>query len=178
MKISAMHPPIEPLRQVLERLHAAGVEAALGGSGLLFAHGLVEQVHDWDLTTDAAPERVAESLTGLRYEDRTGNHGFETKARLVVHLDGQEIDVICRFAIRTEAGVAHLPTYVTGQYQGLPLGAVEVWAAAYWLMGRTQKAELALGHLEAHGADPARLERVLKEPLPGELRARLEALQG
>lgn len=172
-----MRPPMEPLLGLLERLRQAGVEAALGGSGLLYAHGLVDRVNDWDLTTDAPPDRVLPALVGLTVEDRTGGHDFVTRARLVVLFGEQEIDLICQGAIRTEAGVTQIPTFVAGDYQGIPLGSMEVWAAFYWLMGRMPKAGLALEHLRRHGADPARLARILREPLPSELRAQLDALQ-
>lgn len=168
---------MEPLVRLLDRLHAAGVEAALGGSGLLYAHGLVAQVNDWDLTTDAAPDQVREALAGLPYADKTGGREFATRARLVVQTDGREIDLICQAAMRTDGGITRFPTIITGEFQGIPLGSMEVWAAFYWLMGRMPKAELALAHLRRHGADGARLARMLREPLPAALRAALEALQ-
>lgn len=177
MGMESMHPPIAPLRQLLGRLNAAGITAAVGGSGLLFPLGLVDKVRDWDLTTDADPAQVRRALEGLSWEDRTGNHGFETAGRFVVRQDGEELDVISRMAIRTESGVVYMPTYVTGQWDGIPLGSLEVWAAAYWVMGRTEKADLALGYLRRHGADRVRLECVLQEPLPTALREQLEALR-
>lgn len=177
MVIDPIHPPKEPLIRLLERLQAAGIEAAVGGSGLLFPLGLVGKVNDWDLTTDGAPEQVRAALDGLSWEDRTGGFDYATAGRFVVFAGDMEIDLICRFAVAGEAGVVRLPTLVTGHWQGIPLGSLEVWAAAYWLIGRTQKAELALGHLRRHGADPVRLERMLQEPLPATLRAELESLR-
>lgn len=177
MGMKSMHPPMEPLRQVLHRLKAAGIEAAVGGSGLLFPHGLVDRVNDWDLTTDAEPHAVRAALAGLTYLDRTGGSGYVTRARLVVQMGGEEIDLICQGGVETEVGVTRFPTFIAGEYQGIPLGSMEVWAAFYWLIGRRPKAELALGWLERNGAHPARLQRVLQEPLPSELRGRLEALR-
>lgn len=177
MPIDPIHPPIEPLRSLLRRLEDASIEAALGGSGLLHALGLVERVNDWDLTTDAAPDLVRAALEGLPWEDRTGGQGYETAGRFVIQAGEHEIDLICRFAIAGEQGVCRLPTIVTGHWQGLPQGSLEVWAAAYWIMERTPKAELALGHLRRTGADPARLARMLQEPLPAPLRTALEGLR-
>ncbi len=172
MGIEAITPPIEPLRQVLDRLKAHDITAALGGSGLLHAHGLVDRVNDWDLTTDAAPATVAAALDGLSYEDRTGGGNYRTAGRFVIHADGLEIDLICGFAVN---GCA-LPTLVTGEWQGIPLGSLEVWAAAYWLIDRPAKAELVLAHLHRHGTNRERLQRVMREPLPLLLRVALEEL--
>lgn len=172
-----MHPPLAPLRDLLHRLEGAGIEAALGGSGLLYPLGLVERVNDWDLTTDANPDLVRAALESLPWEDRTGGHDYATAGRFVIHAGTDEIDLICRFAVAGEGGVCHLPTIVTGHWQGVPLGALEVWAAAYWLIGRPQKAEFVLTHLRRTGADPVRLSRILQEPLPAPLRTELEALR-
>ncbi|MFZ5622765.1 MAG: hypothetical protein ACOY5W_17240 [Pseudomonadota bacterium] len=175
--MASMHPPLEPLRLVLERLRQGGVQAALGGSGLLFAHGLVERVNDWDLTTDAPPEQIRPAILPLDWEDRTGGQDYATAGRFVIRQDGIEIDVMSRFAIATEGGVCRLPTLVAGTWQGVECGSLEVWAAAYWLMGRTPKAERTLAHLRRHGASPERLERILQEPLPASLRVALESLR-
>ena len=47
-------PAREPLEAVAERLRAAGIPYALGGSSMLHAIGLESRVGDWDLTTDVA----------------------------------------------------------------------------------------------------------------------------
>lgn len=113
------HPSIDPLRDLLRRLQAARIEAALGGSGLLYALGLAERISDWDLTTDAEPGAVRMALTGFSWEDRTGGQNFESAGRYVVHVDGEELDLISRSALRSEAGITRLPTIITGWWQGL-----------------------------------------------------------
>src|ERR1700712_3770045 len=55
-------PPLSGVRAAVAALESAGLGVALGGSGLLAAHGLVERVGDWDLTTDAAVDDVLEAL--------------------------------------------------------------------------------------------------------------------
>lgn len=177
MGISIIHPPLEPVLAVVLRLQTDGLTVALGGSGLLAAHGLVRQVRDWDLTTDAPGELVEPLLEGLDYIDGTDPVKFRTERRLVIRAGGTEVDLMCRFAVPGEQGTCHIPTLVTGTWQGLPLASLEAWAVAYWMMGRWPKAELVLGHLAAAGVDPARLERVLAEPLPPDLQRRLAALR-
>src|SRR5262245_59362199 len=60
-------PPWSSLAGTVGRLETAGVQVALGGSGLLAALGLADRVRDWDLTTDAPYERVTEALAGVPY---------------------------------------------------------------------------------------------------------------
>lgn len=61
-------PPSAPLLEAVRRLEGAGLVAALGGSGLLGALGLATEAHDWDLTTDSAPEDVAACFAGSEIE--------------------------------------------------------------------------------------------------------------
>jgi len=172
MGMEPIHPPMEPLRGLLARLQTAGVTAALGGSGLLFAHGLVDRVNDWDLTTNSPPDLVRAALTGLTWEDRTGGGNYQTGGRFVVLIDGMEIDIMARLAV---SGCS-LPSIVAGEWQGVPLDSLEVWAAVYWLIGRPAKAGLILEHLRKHGASRERLRLVLRLPLPLDLRIALEEL--
>jgi hypothetical protein len=50
-------PPFQVVSQVLAALRRHGAEAAIGGSGLLAALGLVDQVRDWDVTTEIDHQR-------------------------------------------------------------------------------------------------------------------------
>jgi hypothetical protein len=72
---------------VIAALQVHGVVAAVGGSGLLAALGLVDQVRDWDVTTDAATETVEVALrsTGLTYTRTVaGDQQYATRARFAV----------------------------------------------------------------------------------------------
>jgi hypothetical protein len=60
----------------------------------------------------------------------------------------------------------------------VPLASPEAWLAAYHLLERPAKRDLLLGHLRSRGHDEAVLERLLAEPLPGELAEMLTALRG
>lgn len=168
-------PPLAPLRAVLDRLERAGIEAALGGSALLMALGLARGARDWDLTTEAAVETLDALFADVPHE-RHGASGVHADHKLT--FDGGAVELIARFAFRHEAGVCRIPTIVTARWHGMPVGSPEAWAAAYALMGRHAKAELLFDHLAGGGADRERVARLLAEPLPGALRARLEALLG
>lgn len=136
-------PGTEVLRTVLAAFGDAGIAAAVGGSGLLAAHGLVGHVRDWDLTTDADPRAVEAALTsaGIPYIPQpAGDDTYASRARL--HVDGgdHDIDIIVGFAVRIGETIHELPTRVTGHWLGLPLADPVVWADAYHLIGRHTRA--------------------------------------
>lgn len=176
-------PPIGPLLDTVRTLEGAGIPCALGGSGLLAALDLVNAVNDWDLTCDADP-RDAHARLGRRSPVLHGNSGCHADHKLA--LDGGRIEVICRFAFFVPAGTVHVPTHVTRRWRGVPVGSPESWAVAYALLGefdaapqrarRAERAQLLFGWLGEHGADGARTDELLRQPLPLPLAARLRAL--
>jgi hypothetical protein len=177
---SAPHPPLALLQDVSARLTAAGVVHALGTSGLLFALGLVDHANDWDLTCECSLETLQEVFAS-EPQVAHGNSGIHADHKLQLH-DGA-IELIARYAFFSGPDVIRIPTLVAEPWNGVPLGMLEPWAAAYWLMGhledvprRRERADLVFRHLLRHGADAAALERVLAEPLPEALATRLRAL--
>ncbi len=173
MSAPGAHPPFEPLAEASRRLAAAGIEHALGASGLLFAHGLADHVGDWDVTVEADRADV-EPLFADRAPRFVGSSGVHADSKLI--LDGGVVELILRFAFVVPGGIVRVPTIVDGRWRGIPLGALEAWAAAYVLLDRPAKAELVFARLAGRGARAAALERVLAEPLPAALSARLRAL--
>jgi hypothetical protein len=178
------HPPLEPLRAALARLARAGIPHALGASGLCAALGLVERVNDWDVTCDADLATL-EALFADEPGESFGNSGCHADHKR--NLRGGEIELIARFAFFVGDGVVHIPTRVTRQWNGVPVGSPEGWAVAYALMGklddeahrerRTARAELLFGWLEQHGADGEAVLPLLAQPLPRPVAARLAALR-
>jgi hypothetical protein len=165
-------PPAGPLLEAVRRLESAGLVTALGGSGLLAALGLGTEAHDWDLTTDASPDEVAAVFVGTELE-RVGSSGIHADHK--IRLAGGAVEIICGFAIRSGAGVVRIPTIVSACLEEVPLGSPEAWAVAYALLGRAEKSERLLRWLAARGADAGVVSRLLAEPLPTELAARLKA---
>lgn len=164
-------PPTEPLLRVVQAMDSCGITCALGGSGLLYFLGLVEEVRDWDLTTDAPFEQVQAALGAFSYARAPhSDDPFATAYRLALEAGDQEIDLIGKFAIRTEAGVCHLPAVVVRTHGGIPVGSPEVWAVAYRLMNRHAKADILSEYLCRTGADPAVIALLLEQPLPRAVR--------
>jgi len=61
----ARTPALSVVAAVVDALQARGAVAAVGGSGLLAALGLVDSVRDWDVTTDAETQTVEAALVGV-----------------------------------------------------------------------------------------------------------------
>jgi hypothetical protein len=167
-------PPLEALLEIVARLERERITCALGGSGLLAALGLVQVVHDWDLTADEPLERLLPVARGLAHETAGSDH-LHADAKLM--FPDHSVEIIARFAFHTARGVVHIPTVVTGHWRGVPLASPEAWAVAYDLLDRPAKRDLLLGHLRGHGADRATVARLLAEPLPTEVAGRIAALQ-
>ena len=169
----ASAPPFAPLGERIARLERAGLTVALGGSGLLAALRLADRVRDWDLTTDASPERVRAALAG---DALVAFGGDALHADRKLALEDGTLEIILGFAFHTPAGVVRIPTRVSERRDGVPLGSPEGWAVAYHLLGRPAKAEALFAHLGRRGADPAARALLLAQPLAPELAARLAAL--
>lgn len=178
--VRAPHPPLDLLREAGSRLTRAGIEWALGGSGLLHALALADEVGDWDLQTDASPEECEAALAGLAFE-RFDHGGCHADHKLALW-DGT-LEVVIRFAFFARGGIVRIPLRRSGEWQGVPLASPEGWAAAYALLGeledspaRIAKSERLLGWLECEGACSAALDALLAQPLPAPLAARLGGL--
>lgn len=138
-------PSLDVVRRVIGSLEESGIEAAIGGSGLLAALGLTEEVRDWDVTTDGPVSTVEVALgrVGFPYRARAAGEGvFASVACYVVDGGSHEVDVIVGFGVRLDGRTIELPTRVSGIWRGLPLADPAVWERAYRLLGNGEKAEL------------------------------------
>lgn len=166
-------PPIPLLHEYVERLERGGITVALAGSGLLAAFGLTDTVRDWDLTSDDPYERVVAALDGEPFVHH-GSDALHADQKLAL-ADGT-VEVIVGFAFHVAGAVVRIPTIVSARVEGIPLASPEAWAIAYGLLGRPAKSDALFDHLARHGADPAVVARLMEEPLPPSLAARLAAL--
>lgn len=144
-------PPLPVVASVIAALQGHGAVAAVGASGLLAALGLVDQVRDWDVTTDASTGTVQAALrsTGLPYRRVTAGEGrYASRARFTVSAPDHEVEVLVGFAMRDSGSVVPLPTRVTGSWRGLPVADPAVWLLAYRLLGRDERAAPLQGWLD------------------------------
>ena len=173
------HPPLEPVQRVVAALRANDIDVALGGSGLLMAHGLVDSVRDWDLTTESEPARVEAALVsaGIDFQGSLGDdEAYSTRWRIIIDAEDHDIDLMIGFAIRQPGGNVAIPTIARGIWNDIPLGSLEVWLVAYRLMARPEKPDLIAAHLRDHGANTETIRQLLEQPLPDDLRKELTAL--
>jgi hypothetical protein len=136
------------LFEVVRRLKEKNIEFALGGSGLLFFFGCDTTVHDWDITTDASAEHVESALSGLSYEKKDPEGIFVSKFLFKINIGDTFIDLIGAFALKTEKGVYRVPTIVTEDWDGIPIGDPQAWITVYELLGKTLKAQQLLTTLQ------------------------------
>src|SRR5690625_3297029 len=142
-------PPVDTVRQLQGSLAQAGIPSVVGGSGLLAALELVNQVADWDLVTDAEPHQVEQVLRALGFPWRrvepTGV--FRSGALFTVAAVDHEIDVLVQFAVASSTGVVRIPARAGPTWRGLTVAHPEDWETAYRLMHRPQRAELLRRYL-------------------------------
>jgi hypothetical protein len=136
-------PSTEVVRQVLDAIENAGLPAAIGGSGLLAALGLVQDVRDWDVTTEGDLATVEAALRATGYPVSLappGDPRYRTRARYLVDGGDHEVDVMVDFAVATPGGIEAFATRVTQTWLGLPIGDPAVWARAYRAIDRPARA--------------------------------------
>jgi hypothetical protein len=149
-------PSLPALIQIGNRLHQHDVIFALGGSGLLASLGLVDDVRDWDLTTDASWEKVKPALEGLNYTLIPPNGIFATQYLCQIRIDTTVIELMGSFAIYTSAGTKHaVRTRILRYWNNVPVGCPEEWARAYDLIGRPEKAQLLQNYLLCISQEPS-----------------------
>jgi len=155
------------------------VPHALGASGLLAALGLVDHVNDWDVTVETDVDALVAHYPAAGFS-RHGNSGGHADHKLTFAAERTEL--IARFAFFVPGGIVHIPTVVTGHWNGVPLGSPAAWAAAYAIMAeqesdprRGERAELLFDWIAAHGADDG-LPLLLAQPMPSGIAARFRGL--
>jgi hypothetical protein len=139
--MAKVFPNRDALLEIANRLKCAGIHFALGGSGLMTFYGCETDIHDWDITTDASEGVVKQALEGLIFDEVHPNGIFATKRLYKVSLKGSYIDVMCGFSLKTSNGVYEVPTVITAEWDGIPMGDPNVWIKVYRLMGRHAKAD-------------------------------------
>ncbi len=136
----------QALVAVAGRLDDAEVTFSLGGSGLLWALGLAEEVGDLDvmLPADAEATALAALATGPVDVDRDGTDLWATAWFATIVVRGVEVDLLGGMALRHPDGVAHLDHHPHGWVEvdgyAVPYADPAVW----WVIYRAYKPGKAL----------------------------------
>ncbi|MCC6278818.1 MAG: hypothetical protein IT289_12975 [Oligoflexia bacterium] len=136
-------PSLEALTTLSVKLSQLTIKHSLGGTGLLYALGLLKDVHDWDIQVDAAFEDLKDLLTDYKWTRLDQTERFASKFLVQLNVDGTIIDLIGEFAIRDLKGAIHkIQNIVSGYWKGVPLGSPEQWHKAYQLMNRPDRVQI------------------------------------
>ena len=143
-------PSFEALELISKRFSKSNILHALGGSGLLFALGINQEVRDWDIATEASLENVMEALEGLESKLIPNNELFKSHYLIKVTHNNTEIDIIGHFSIKKSDGDHHaVPVKIFGYWNSIPLADPKEWLLAYKLMGRYEKAAKLESYLQS-----------------------------
>ncbi len=176
----------DTLVHIAKVLNAAGILWGLGGSQLLYQHGLITHPRDIDIMVAKSDiEKADAALSGLGkklFWEMTAP--YETYRFLEYIIASDEVDVMCGFSIRHSQGL-YSHTFDAASVSGfsciggvsVPLMALEDWYVLYQLIpDREAKVLLIENHLIKGVLNRPLLSRALDGSLPSETRARINAL--
>ncbi len=145
-------PSPEALSVITERLFAYKIDFALGGTGLLYALGLIDEVKDWDMAVDCPIEKITVALKGLDWVQLPQTELFKSNYLLKVLIKTTSIDLIGGFSISTSNGIHKVPVKISKYWNNTPLADPKDWLIAYKLMGHHDKAIRLENFLKNHSA--------------------------
>lgn len=146
--LSVLDPPWPALRSLAVALDGTGLTWRLGGSALLAAMGLTEEVGDLDVTLPADTlEAVQRACAEWVIDVAVGDAPAPWCSAWLVRLDiaGTAVDLIGGFAVRGRAGPVAVPLDVGGHLEvdgvSVPLADPAVW---WWVYRAYRPAKAAL----------------------------------
>nr|BDT28919.1 hypothetical protein BHI3_23850 [Bacteriovorax sp. HI3] len=149
--MSSKIPSLSILKLLSQRFIDHKIKHALGGSGLLYSLGLIENVKDWDITVESPLEDVIKVLGDLSYEKIPHNDQFKSDYLIKVIHEQTEIDIIGNFRVVREDGFLHkVPVKISGKWNDIPVADPYEWMLAYKYMQRGTKALLLENYLKKH----------------------------
>ena len=170
-----------------KELNSSNILWGIGGSYLLKAYGIVEEVHDLDIIV--ATEDILKAIQVLdtiaEQKSIPVKDEYKTKHFSVYSYEGLSIDVMSTFRIEHLAGIYEfvfdeLSIVERRRVNGieLPLTSLEDWLIAYKLMrGRESKVEMIENYLDSEGIiHKSLLHRNLKQQLPSEVKLYIKKL--
>ncbi|WP_349409445.1 hypothetical protein [Pseudalkalibacillus sp. SCS-8] len=172
------------LFEIAEQFNALGIRWGVGGSNVLAHHGIIDSPRDLDLIVhlyDAKPalERLEQYGTRTRAET---SYPFRTKVFQTYIKDDTSIDFMSGFAIEHDQGIY---TFLLDEHatmesvrkdgRVIPYTSLEDWYVLYQLIpNKGRKADLIESYWLTNGIDqPELLSRAANQPLPSEVRSRI-----
>jgi len=131
---------LKSLETVISRLRSNHIDFVIGGSGMMNLIGAQEKFDDWDIMTDASPEKVREALEGLTVSEPEPKAPFDSEAFFEVTIGTEKVEVICGFTLVIEGEKIRFPAHVACVRQGLPLPDPRTWTRIYEVLGHPEKA--------------------------------------
>lgn len=169
------------VQSLAKALNSSNILWGIGGSYLLKAYGIVDEVHDLDIIIAAEdiPKAIQVLDTIAERKSIPIKDEYKTKHFSVYSYEGLSIDVMSTFRIEHIAGIYEfvldeLSIVERRQVNGIeiPFTSLEDWLIAYKLMrGRDSKVEMIENYLDSKGiSHKSLLQRNLKQKLPSEVK--------
>ncbi|WP_430786467.1 nucleotidyltransferase domain-containing protein [Virgibacillus flavescens] len=178
---------LQTLALLGEELNKTNIKWAVGGSLLLLFENINTSPNDIDLlVAEKDVDQLTEILSRLGEEKQvTSKSPFMTSYFSKYEVDSVGIDVMAGFAICHRNGIYKLPfnrdlviryKMVEGVY--IPLSFIEDWFILYQLIpGKAYKADQIEYFFRTNGLSyPDRFQSALKQPMPPNVKKRIEKL--
>lgn len=180
---------IQTLVKIANELNHLNVHWALGGSFMLFRHGLTEKAHDLDLMVDIEHYEIADAVLsslGTKLKKREEKSPVYLTEHFIEYvIDGIDVDLMAGFQIAHQQGVYRysfdeLSTPESNIIRGTKINyaTLEDWYVLYQLMSHGPlKVNAIEQYLIKEGIKyPFILERALRGNLPDPVKFRIEGL--
>ncbi|MHA6250637.1 nucleotidyltransferase family protein [Oceanobacillus sp. CAU 1775] len=178
---------LKTLAFIAEELNEHKITWGVGGSLLLNFYKLIDKPNDIDILVDEADAaRLNKIMLSIGSAcEATSIRPFCTTYFSEYEMNKVEIDVMGGLAIQHDVGIyklAHKQESIVASklVNGIeiPLCSLEDWYILYWLIpNKQEKAILIEEYLMRNGVEhPRIIEDALKQPLPIEVRKRVEKL--
>ncbi|WP_413380961.1 hypothetical protein [Alkalihalobacillus sp. 1P02AB] len=166
------------LQQVVEVLDENKIDYSLGGSGLLYALGLSEQVNDWDLMVEASEHELVKILEKkwITPQKKKGDSSFGSDYVLQLNIENVTFEFIGHFSIYYEQQLIQIPNEVSFVWNGVKVANPVAWYVAYELMARKDKADSLYYYLKAHKSDNSVHSKWFEQALPNPILKKLTEL--
>ncbi|MEC9488954.1 MAG: hypothetical protein UMV23_05690 [Halanaerobium sp.] len=175
------------LEIVVDEFASAGLLWGVGGSLLLYFHGLLREPNDIDILISEENAKEGQHIlhTLGKRQETAPTILFCTRYFSTYKIAGVKVDLMGGFAIKHQAGVYHInftPESRAGYYQlaskPIPCCRLEDWFVIYQLIpGKRDKARLIAEYFKLRGlANPSALHKALQRPLPPGVALEVEEL--